>query len=179
MEKQIRDAKLVLLVCTEMYCHRAMNEDAGKGLGLMWQSTIICSYLYKSGAVSQKFTLIAFGHGDTQFIPMPLQPTTYYDTSTNDGYESLCCRLTDQHAIPAGPLDNRCSLPPREPATTQPPQHRTVEPKRVFTYPPSPNFTVRTQERAKFIAWLTCDAHPICALVAMRSMVDSRSRNTG
>ena len=85
MEKQIRDAKFVLLVCTETYHQRVMNEQKpGTGLGVRWEATITYQQLYNAGVVNEKFIPIVFDHGDTKHIPTPLQPTTYYIVS-DDG----------------------------------------------------------------------------------------------
>jgi tetratricopeptide (TPR) repeat protein len=114
MEKQIRDSKYVLLVCTETYLRRVMKEDAGKGLGVMWESTIIYQYLYNSGVVNEKFIPVVFGRDNIKHIPVPLQSSTYYDVSTDAGYESLYRRLTDQPYTTKPELGKLKSLPPRE-----------------------------------------------------------------
>jgi hypothetical protein len=112
--KQIRDSAFVLLVCTETYHRRVMKEDAGKGLGVMWESSIIYSHLYSAGVVNEKFIPIVFDRADTRFIPTPLQPTTYYFVGDDAGYESLYRRLTNQPATPAAPIGTRRALPPRQ-----------------------------------------------------------------
>jgi hypothetical protein len=115
MEKQIRDAKFVLMVCTETYNRRVMKEEAvGKGLGVLWESTIIYSYLYESGVVNEKFIPVYFADSDIKFIPRPLTPTTRYDVSSDEGISLLYCRLTNQPLTPPGPLGvRRVKTPPK------------------------------------------------------------------
>jgi TIR domain len=114
MEKQIRDSQFVLLVCTDTYLRRVMKEEVpSRGLGVPWESTIIYQHLYNSGVVNEKFIPVVFGHDDTQYIPLPLQPTTHYDVSTDDGYELLYRRLTNQPFTPKNPLGQVRKLPPR------------------------------------------------------------------
>ncbi len=167
MEKQIRDAKFVLLVCPETYLRRVMREDAGKGLGVMWESSIIYSYLYNAGSVNTKFIPIVFDRADTNYIPIPLQPTTYYFVGDDPGYESLYRRLTNQPAIPVAPLGKSRYLPSLDRATNQVP---TIQPNLVHPYALQSNFTGRIHERAELTAWLTDDARPIFSLVAMGGM---------
>ena len=115
MEKQIRDAKFVLLVCTETYLRRVMKEDAGKGLGVMWESGMIYSFLYEAGVVNDRFIPVVFEHGDLQFIPRPLKPTTYYELSNDAGYDSLYRRFTAQPATQVPALGARRVLSPKTP----------------------------------------------------------------
>jgi tetratricopeptide (TPR) repeat protein len=115
MEKEIRDSQFVLLVCTETYLRRVMKEEEqGKGLGVIWESTIAIQHLYNAGVVNEKFIPIVFGRENTTHIPMPLQPTTYYDVSTEEGYESLYRRLTNQPYTTKPKLGVQKKLAPRE-----------------------------------------------------------------
>ena len=42
MDKQLREADFVLIICTATYNRRAMaEEEPGKGLGVRWESTLI------------------------------------------------------------------------------------------------------------------------------------------
>lgn len=168
MEKQIRDAKFVLLVCTETYLRRVMKEDAGKGLGVMWESEIIYSHLYNAGGINEKFIPIVFDRTDTKHIPTPLQPTTYYFVGDDAGYNSLYRRLTNQPATPAASLGKLRSLPPLERAISN--LSISLSPNLVHPYALQSNFTGRVDERKDLTAWLADDTHPICALVAMGGM---------
>lgn len=173
MQKLIRDAKFVLVVCTETYQRRVMKEEAqGKGLGVLWESTIIYSHLYSAGVVNEKFIPIYFESGDIKHIPVPLQPTTYYDVSTDEGYERLYRRLTEQPETPAPSLGKRRVLLPRQHLTSRSPDQPLTQlpPNLVHPYPLQANFTGRVTERKELSAWFKDDAHPICALIAMGGM---------
>ncbi|HEY0407020.1 MAG TPA: SEFIR domain-containing protein [Pyrinomonadaceae bacterium] len=173
MEKQIDEAQFVLLVCTETYLRRVRKQETpGKGLGVLWESTIIYSCLYDAGVVNEKFIPIVFGQDDTQFIPRPLKPTTYYDVSADEGHDLLYSRLTDQHATPAAPLGPRRKISPR-PASARARPHDPappLTPNLVHPYALQANFTGRVDERKELTAWLDDDAHSICALIAMGGM---------
>jgi tetratricopeptide (TPR) repeat protein len=172
MEKQIRDAQFVLLVCTETYHRRVMKEDAGKGLGVMWESSIIYSHLYNAGGVNEKFIPIVFDRDDIRHIPSTLQATNYYEVGTDAGYEKLYRRLTNQHETTAPPLGTRRILPPlpRPTPAPSPAPTSTLPPNLVHPYALQANFTGRAKERAELTAWLADDKHPIYALVAMGGM---------
>jgi len=71
MEKRIRDAKFVLLVCTETYHRRVMKEDTGKGLGVMWESSIIYSHLCSAGVVNTKSIPIVLDRTPTLLAVQP------------------------------------------------------------------------------------------------------------
>jgi tetratricopeptide (TPR) repeat protein len=170
MEKQIRHAKFVLLVCTEIYLRRVMKEEMpGKGLGVMWEASIIYSHLYDTGGVNTKFIPVLFESEDTQFIPGPLRPTTRYNVSTDSGYDLLYRRLTDQPATPPGPVGTRRVLPPLPRPNSA--SHRTATaPNLVHPYPLQANFTGRESERRELTAWLSDEEHPLYELVAMGGM---------
>ena len=90
------------------------EEDSGKGLGVMWELTIIYQYLYNAGVVNEKFIPVVFGRDNTKYIPIPLQPTTYYEVGSKEGYESLYRRLTDQPYTTKPKLGSKKKLAPRE-----------------------------------------------------------------
>lgn len=113
MERQIDTAQFVLLVCTDTYRRRVKKEEApGKGLGVLWEASLIYSHLYDAGVVNEKFVPIVFESSDTEFIPRPLKPTTYYYVSSDDGYENLYRRLTDQPSHPKPALGDLRKLRP-------------------------------------------------------------------
>lgn len=115
MEKEIRDSQFVLLVCTETYLRRVMKEEEkGKGLGVVWESTIAIQHLYNAGVVNEKFIPIIFGRDNTKYIPVPLQSTTYHEVSTDEGYEALYRRLTNQPYTKKPTLGAMKKLAPKE-----------------------------------------------------------------
>lgn len=172
MEKQIRDAEFVLLVCTETYLRRVMKEEPrGKGMGVTWESTIINSYLFESGVVNEKFIPVVLAEAGVEFIPRSLRPTTYYDVSAESGYNLLYRRLTHQPQTPAGVLGARRVLPPLpRPSTSLHFPPTALAPNLVHPYALQCNFTGRRQERQELTWWLTRDDHSICEIVAMGGM---------
>ena len=56
MDRKIRDAQFVLVICTETYYRRLMGyEEAGKGLGVRWEGSLIYQQIYNAGAMNTKF----------------------------------------------------------------------------------------------------------------------------
>ena len=115
MERRVRDAAFVLVVCTEIYNRRVLaEEEHGKGLGVLWESNIIYNYLYQAGTVENRFIPVVFEPSDVVNIPMPLQGVTRYDVHTDTGYEDLYRRLTDQPRVLKPQLGKLRELPTRE-----------------------------------------------------------------
>jgi hypothetical protein len=126
MDRQIEDADFVLVVCTEKYQSRFSGKDTSSGgLGAKWEGAIITQDIYEAAGSSDKFIPVLFSPSDSQYRPRVLRPVTYYNVSTEDGYEDLYRRLTNQPLIAKPELGKRRSLPPRQrqqsfPATSQP-----------------------------------------------------------
>jgi hypothetical protein len=94
METRIHHASFVLLACTEQYLGRIMREQSpGQGPDVLWEAPIIHSYLYDAGEVNEKFIPIVFGRDGIQFIPRPLESTSFYDLGTHEGFGDLYDRL--------------------------------------------------------------------------------------
>jgi predicted secreted protein len=105
---QIEDAKVVLVVCTEIYHRRVRRKrEIGRGRG-----AIITQELYESEANNDKFIPVIFSTEDSAHVPVYLRGATRY--VLDDDYEDLYRHLTDQpkHVKPA--LGTRRSLPPLE-----------------------------------------------------------------
>jgi hypothetical protein len=89
-------------------------------------------------------------------LPMRLQIFTWADFRDQNNWDNELVRLlaTIRESPTAGA------------------QSRThqIQPNLVHPYPLQSNFTGRAQERAELTAWLSDDAHPICALVAIGGM---------
>jgi len=114
MDRNIRSADFVLMVCTETYFNRVMGEEEpGKGLGVRWEGKLIYQYLYNADA-NTKFIPLLFKGCEPVHIPTPLQDATYYHPSTLDGYEELYRRLTNQPRTERPELGKLKKLPPRE-----------------------------------------------------------------
>ena len=115
MDKQIRDSDFVVMVCSETYYRRAMGEeDPGKGLGVRWEGHLIYQAIYIAESMNTKFIPVLFESGNYAHIPAPVQSTTFYFVQTEDGYENLYRRLTDQPSALKPTLGKLRSLPPAE-----------------------------------------------------------------
>jgi hypothetical protein len=97
MDRKIRDAKFVLMICTENYYKRVMGDaSTGQGLGVRWEGGLIYQYIYNAGATNARFIPVLLREQDKAFIPTPLQGATYYVTRTEDGYDKLYARLVNR-----------------------------------------------------------------------------------
>lgn len=126
MEAQIKTARFVLVVCTEVYARRvAGQEEVGRGLGARWEGAIITQALYDNGGRNDKFIPVVFGTTDVTFIPTFLRAVTRYDVTTPSGYEALYRHLTNQPRVIRPPLGSVEVLPPVEPL----PHERSQSPR--------------------------------------------------
>jgi hypothetical protein len=115
MDKQIRDSDFVVMVCTETYCQRVMGEEQpGLGRGARWEGHLIYEAIYTADTRNTKFIPVWFEASGSQWIPSVLRSTNYYDLRTNDGYEELYRRLTDQPRAIKPEVGKLRSLPPIE-----------------------------------------------------------------
>jgi len=115
MEGQIRDSNFVLMICTETYYKRVVGqEQPGKGLGVRWEGNLIYSEIYRAGPRNTKFIPVFFENADPSHIPGPPRDTKYYSVGTEEGYEELYRRLTDQPRVIKPELGKLRSLPPAE-----------------------------------------------------------------
>jgi len=116
-ETQMRDADLVLVVCTETYLKRAeRREEPGIGHGAIWEISVGYVLLYNQGMKNKKFVPIVFDKADQAYIPLPLQSYTNYCIADDQGYLELYRRLTDQPFITMPELGRIENLPTREKA---------------------------------------------------------------
>lgn len=110
MERMLKEATYVLVVCTETYLKRVRGEEEpGAGLGVKWESLLTYLQIYKNNSQNSKFVPVIFNAVDAEFVPEPLQAFSRYDLSRDDGYEMLCRYLTGQPRVvkpdPEGKLD--------------------------------------------------------------------------
>lgn len=97
MERQIRRAQFVLIICTEAYSRRAEGVDlAQRGRGACWESLLAYQHIYEANSTNQRFIPVVFSVEDEQHIPVPLRSFTCYNLSSVDGYQKLYRRLTSQ-----------------------------------------------------------------------------------
>lgn len=112
MDKQIRTATFVLLVCTDIYLRRVeRREEPGKGRGVLWEADLIYNSLYPADLNVQKFIPILFADAEPSSIPLRLRCLTHYRVDTEDGYENLYRHLTNQPRYQLPELGKPTSLP--------------------------------------------------------------------
>ncbi|MCA8978367.1 MAG: TIR domain-containing protein [Planctomycetes bacterium] len=99
MSGQIERADFVLVICTPTLAERFAGKGrTGQGLGAKWEGAIVTQELYEAEAHNTKFVPVLLD-GDSADVPGPLRQTTRYDASTEEGYEALYRRLTQQPKI--------------------------------------------------------------------------------
>jgi hypothetical protein len=105
MERQISDSDFILIVCTEVYKRRADGkEEYGKGRGVIWESILTTQYLYNAATNNTRFIPVLLEKSHVEFIPLHLQPASYYCIAAEEGYVDLYRRLTNQPKIVKPPL---------------------------------------------------------------------------
>jgi hypothetical protein len=115
MDRQIRTADFVLMICTQTYYRRTMGEEEpGKGNGVAWESTLIYQYIYNVGTSNTRFIPVLLEGVHEADIPVPWQGVKNYRPYTATGYEELYRRLTSQPLVPKPSLGALRQLPPRE-----------------------------------------------------------------
>jgi len=114
MKQQIAKADFVLVVCTAVYHRRFEGEEgAGKGKGVKWEGAILTEALYFAEADNRRFVPVVFSADDSSYIPTVLRSVTYYDVSTEEGYEGLYRHLTRQPPVVKPNLGQITVMPPR------------------------------------------------------------------
>jgi len=126
MDREIREAAFVVMVCTEPYFKRVSGtEDPGVGHGVRWEGNLIYQHIYGAGTLNERFVPVVFDNSDTQFIPTPMRGATVYNLGHGDGYERLYARLTRQARVPKPPLGGRRPALPARPVRTDPSMYLT------------------------------------------------------
>jgi hypothetical protein len=128
MDREIKRAQFVLMVCTEAYYRRVMGEETpGIGLGIAWEGNLIYNHIYSSGSQNTKFIPLIFDPSHIKYIPTPTQGATRYCLRTPDGYKQLYGRLIGKPPAEKPPLGKRKALPQREVKSTFFGQSSTLE----------------------------------------------------
>ncbi len=118
MERRIREADFVLVVCTATYCRRFNGEEEpGKGLGVRHEGGVISVELYNRQTETAKFIPVVFSVPDAAHIPTPLQATNRHmlnieQLETDRGFENLYRQLTRQPRVVPKPIGKIRPLPP-------------------------------------------------------------------
>jgi len=104
MERQIEQRDFTLMVCTEAYRRRFMeDETAGVGLGVVWEARILRNLLYNDSGRHARIIPILLETGDGAFVPTVFRGH-FYDISDERGFESLLRHLLAEPKATAGPL---------------------------------------------------------------------------
>lgn len=112
MEEQIRTAAFVIVVCTKKYFQKITGKEPhGKGLGVKWEGNLIYHYIYQDDSRNRGFIPVIFKSDQIKYIPPPLRVYTYYILDSEQGYESLYRRLTNQPRIKKPELGMLRQLP--------------------------------------------------------------------
>ena len=112
MDRWLRDADFVLVVCTATYYRRVMGEEKrGIGLGARFEGRLILQHIYDAGSENARFIPVLFEYADNSDIPTPLRSTSHYRVDDGTEYERLYRRLTGQPATPEPPLGEAREMP--------------------------------------------------------------------
>jgi tetratricopeptide (TPR) repeat protein len=115
MDRQIRAADFVFMICTLTYYRRVMGEEEpDKGHGVDWESTLIYQYIYNEGTSNKRFIPVLLEGAHESDIPVPWQGVKHYRPTTLEGYEELYRRLTGQPLTLKPALGTIRTLSPRE-----------------------------------------------------------------
>ena len=104
MEKCIRKAKFVLVVCTERYDKCAKGDESySYGKGVSFETLLTYEEIKDNYAKNSKYIPVLFNKKDVAFIPKLLRPFEYYLINSDEGYEKLYRRITQQPLIAKPP----------------------------------------------------------------------------
>jgi hypothetical protein len=113
MLRNIDEATFTLVVCTQTYARRVAGEETpGVGVGATWEGAIITQALYEGQQHNTRFIPVVVSPDDVAFIPIFLRGNTYYDVSTDEGYDRLYRHLTGQPEVVPPPLGQLRIRPP-------------------------------------------------------------------
>lgn len=112
MDRSIKNSDFVLLICTETYYDRVMNDNEGKGV--IWESGLIYQRLYDSAGKNKKFIPIIFNEGKFENIPDPLKSATFYNVDNEGEYDKLYWRLRGVKTVQKPELGKLRELPRKE-----------------------------------------------------------------
>jgi hypothetical protein len=125
MDRKIRQAKYVVMICTDVYYRRVMGEEKeGVGFGVKWEGNLIYQHLYDSGTWSAKFVPVVLDASQAHLVPTPVRGATIYALDTEDGYERLYGRLAEIPAVEKPQLGQRRPLAAK-PVKTNPTMYIT------------------------------------------------------
>lgn len=93
-KQQIRDADLVLCICTATYYAVAEGlESPGSGRGAGYEARRICQVIYDADGRNTKFAPVLVDGSSYEDVPDDLRPTTRYDVREESGVTALLDRI--------------------------------------------------------------------------------------
>jgi SEFIR domain len=118
MERNLDAAKFVLMICTETYLRRVMDqEEPGKGTGVRWEGKLIYNRICYDEPAGSRFIPILLHGSRPEHIPGPVRGHNHYAIAAFDlsdpQYEALYRHLTDQPDTPRPDLGSIKKLPPK------------------------------------------------------------------
>ncbi|MBV8316451.1 MAG: TIR domain-containing protein [Planctomycetaceae bacterium] len=119
MERNLKAADFVLLVCTETYCRRVRAEETpGQGTGVRWEGRIVYNHLcYGDDPSGIRFIPILLPGAEPTHIPDPVRGHSHYRITafdlTDPGFVALYHHLTNQPATLKPDLGGVVILPPQ------------------------------------------------------------------
>lgn len=115
MENSMNKADYVIVIGSEGYYNKIYrNVEQGKGRGVKWEGNLIYQKLYMSDTINEKYIPVVFDEKDLEYIPTPLQGSTYYNISDEVGFDKLYWRLRGVVTKEKPPLGKLRPLPEKE-----------------------------------------------------------------
>lgn len=115
MENSINKADYVIVIGSKGYHDKIYgNVDQGKGRGVKWEGNLIYQKLYMSDSINGKYIPVVFDEKDLEYIPTPLQGSTYYNVSNDARFDKLYWRLRGITTKEKPPLGKLRPLPEKE-----------------------------------------------------------------
>lgn len=115
MENNINLSDFVFVVGSLGYNKKIYGQvEQGKGRGVKWEGNIIYQKLYMTDTINNKYIPVVFEEKDLEFIPTPLQSSTYYNVSTEAGFNKLYWWLRGVTTREKPPLGKLRPLPEKE-----------------------------------------------------------------
>ncbi len=115
MERQIEQRDFTLMVCTEAYQRRFMeNEAVGVGRGVVWEARILRNLLYEDSERHGRIVPVLFASDARKFVPTVFRGN-FYDLSNDRGFDGLIRHLLREPGAevaalgPLGPQGSRWS----------------------------------------------------------------------
>ena len=115
MENSINRSDYVIVIGSKGYYEKIYGlVDQGKGRGVKWEGNLIYQKLYMSDTINTKYIPVIFDEKDLEYIPTPLQGSTYYNVSSEARFDKLYWRLRGVTAKEKPPLGKLRPLPEKE-----------------------------------------------------------------